>query len=197
MNTFIGYGISLSFLLLGISIPSNQSESVGVREVAVEGVGVIPTKPMDILSLPETTVKPAVVFTHGDISWLPELAAQAGWKPKHIARLGQIILRESGGCPDRRGGDIVNEACEVIGHDGSNHRSDSGLLQINGVNYDVSRNKWAALCKANIACSQEPLLDAVTNLRAGYELFRLSGWGPWDPCQWGPAYAHRCNKNTP
>ncbi len=196
MNTIIGYGISLSLLLLGISIPPNHSESVGAREVAVEGVGVVPTKPMDVFSLTSTTIKPAVVFTHGDISWLPELATQAGWKPKHIARLGEIILRESGGCPDRKGGDIVNKNCDIIGHDGSNHRSDSGLLQINGVNYDLSRNKWAAVCTAGIACSQEPLLDAVTNLRAGYELFRLSGWGPWDPCQWGPEYAHRCKKTN-
>jgi hypothetical protein len=131
------------------------------------------------------TVPKTITFRHGDISWLPELAAQAGWKPKHIARLGEIILRESGGCPDRKGGDIVNKDCDIIGHDGSNHRSDSGLLQINGVNYDLSRNKWAAVCKAGIACSQEPLLDAVTNLRAGYELFRLSGWGALGPVSMG------------
>ena len=125
--------------------------------------------------------QPTIVFKHGDISWLPQLAAEAGWPPRTWKKLGQIILRESGGCPNRRGGDIVNKNCEVIGHDGSNHRSDTSLLQINGVNYDLSRNKWAAVCLAKIACTQEPLLDAVTNLRAGLVLFRIAGWDPWTP----------------
>ena len=125
--------------------------------------------------------QPTIVFRHGDISWLPQLAAEAGWPPRTWKKLGQIILRESGGCPNRRGGDIVNKNCEVIGHDGSNHRSDTSLLQINGVNYDLSRNKWAAVCLAKIACTQEPLLDALTNLRAGLVLFRIAGWDPWTP----------------
>ena len=125
--------------------------------------------------------QPNIKFRHGDISWLPQLAAEAGWPPRTWKKLGMIILRESGGCPNRRGGDIVNKNCEVIGHDGSNHRSDTSLLQINGVNYDLSRNKWAAVCLAKIACTQEPLLDAVTNLRAGLVLFRIAGWDPWTP----------------
>lgn len=125
--------------------------------------------------------QPTIKFRHGDISWLPQLAAEAGWPPRTWKKLGQIILRESGGCPNRRGGDIVNKDCEVIGHDGSNHRSDTSLLQINGVNYDLSRNKWAAVCLAKIACTQEPLLDALTNLRAGLVLFRIAGWDPWTP----------------
>jgi hypothetical protein len=99
--------------------------------------------------------------------------------------LGQIILRESGGCPARRGGDKVDKNCNVTGHDGSNHRSDTGLLQINGVNYDKTRNKWALVCTANIACTQEPLLDALINLRAGLALFRAAGWDPWTPSTWG------------
>ena len=120
-----------------------------------------------------------IVFQHGDISWLPQLAAEAGWPPKTWRRLGQIILRESGGCPNRRGGDIVNGDCEITGIAERTHRSDSGLLQINGVNYDLSRNKWAAVCLAKIACTQEPLLDAVTNLRAGLALWKVSGFDPW------------------
>ena len=128
-----------------------------------------------------TYAAPAIVFRHGDISWLPQLAAEAGWKPKHISRLAQIILRESGACPARRGGDIVNEACVVIGHDGSNHSSDSGLLQINGVNYNPKRNKYAPICTQMKICTQEPLLDALTNLKAGRLLFEATGsdWSPW------------------
>lgn len=127
-----------------------------------------------------------IVFKHGDISWLPQLAAKAGWPQKTWKRLGNIILRESGGCPNRRGGDIVDDNCNVVGHDGSDHRSDSGLLQINGVNYDKSRNKWALLCRELNICEQAPLLDAYTNLVAGKVLWDASGWDPWSPCSWGP-----------
>ena len=124
-----------------------------------------------------------IVFQHGDISWLPQLAAQAGWPPRTWKKLGQIILRESGGCPNRRGGDIVNKNCKVIGHDGSNHRSDTSLLQINGINYNPKRNKYAPICTQMKICTQEPLLDALTNLKAGLLLFRVTGsdWSPWTP----------------
>ena len=122
-----------------------------------------------------------VVFRHGDISWLPQLAAEAGWPPKTWKKLGQIILRESGGCPNRKGGDIVDKACNVIGVTDYTHRSDSGLLQINGVNYDLSRNKWAVVCTVLGICTQEPLLIAQNNLRAGKALFDVAGWDPWTP----------------
>ena len=134
--------------------------------------------------LREATPEP-IQFRHGNIDWLPQLAAEAGWPQKTWRKLGQIILRESGGCPARRGGDKVDKNCNVTGHDGSNHRSDTGLLQINGVNYDKTRNKWALVCTANIACTQETLLDALTNLRAGLALFRAAGWDPWTPSTWG------------
>jgi len=139
-----------------------------------------------------TTVTPSIVFKHGDVSWLPILAEQAGWPEKTWDTLGQIILRESGGCPNRRGGDIVDEDCNITGVSTYSHRSDSGLLQINGVNYNPKRNKWARICSDMGICTQEPLLDALTNLKAGYVLYQYSGFGPWDPCQWGPEYAKRC-----
>lgn len=126
-----------------------------------------------------------IQFRHGSIAWLPQLAAEAGWPPKTWRKLGQIILRESGGCPNRRGGDKVDKNCNITGHDGSNHRSDTGLLQINGVNYDQTRNQWALVCREKIACTQEPLLDAATNLRAGFALFKAAGWDPWTPSTWG------------
>ena len=55
-----------------------------------------------------------IVFRHGDISWLPKLAAQAGWPPETWKKLGQIILRESGGCPTRIGGSVVDKDCNLI-----------------------------------------------------------------------------------
>jgi len=125
--------------------------------------------------------QPNIVFRHGDISWLPQLAAEAGWPPRTWKKLSAVIMRESGACPYRRGGDIVNKDCKVVGHDGSNHASDSGLLQINGINYDPKRNKYAPICTQMKICTQEPLLDALTNLKAGLLLFRATGsdWSPW------------------
>jgi len=136
----------------------------------------------------------AIKFTHGDVSWLDEMALSVGWPAKQIPRLKNIVLRESGGCPNRIGGSVVDKDCNIVKMATMSHPSDSGLLQINGVNYDKSRNKWALLCNEMKICSQEPLLDAETNLKAGLLIWRVSGWGPWDPCQWGAEYAHRCKK---
>lgn len=133
-----------------------------------------------------------IQFRHGDVSWLPALAAAAGWPKKTWKTLEQIILRESGGCPNRKGGDVVDKNCNIIRVSEWNHRSDTGLLQINGVNYDTSRNKWAAVCRELDICTQDPLLDPLNNLKAGYVLYQLSSWDPWDPCAWGPEYADRC-----
>lgn len=133
-----------------------------------------------------------IVFKHGDISWLPKLAAEAGWPEHTWNKLGKIILRESGGCPNRRGGDVVTPDCKIIRVSEWNHRSDTGLLQINGVNYNTKRNKWAAVCNQMNVCTQEPLFDPLTNLRAGKLLYDLSGWAPWDPCTWDKT---RCPKN--
>jgi len=130
----------------------------------------------------------SIVFRHGDVSWLPALAIEAGWKPNQLDKLGQVILRESGACPNRRGGDIVDKNCNITGVSEWNHRSDTSLLQINGVNYDPTRNKFAPICLQMGICTQEPLLDPLTNLQAGKLLFDYwqkaagDGWIPWDPC---------------
>jgi len=168
-------------IILLVSTPLNQSLSIGQKILKSEII---------------EEQSQLIQFKHGDISWLPQLAAQAGWPQKTWKRLGQIILRESGGCPTRTGGSIVDKNCNIIGHDGSNHRSDSGLLQINGVNWDPNRSGTQLLCAEYKICTQEQLLDAVTNLKAGYILYQRAGWGPWDPCQWGPAYASRCVKSA-
>jgi hypothetical protein len=150
-----------------------------------------PAQPIVAQNAPESVwqadrfdpIKP-IRFRHGDVSWLPSLAKQAGWPEKAIPQLTQIVLRESGGCPNRRGGDMVDKDCNITGVSEWNHRSDTGLLQINGVNYDLSRNKWAAVCREMNICTQEPLLDPLTNLKAGLVLYNLSGFEPWNPCNW-------------
>ena len=184
MRIIAGWVTSIVFFAFGALTPGNPQggDQIATRElVSADRTGQIAV----------STVSP---FRHGDVSWLPELALAAGWPQKAIPRLTQIVLRESGGCPNRRGGDIVDKNCNITGVSTYSHRSDTGLLQINGVNYDKSRNKWALICREMGICTQEPLLDPLTNLKAGYLLYEASGWGPWDPCQWGPEYAHRCKK---
>ena len=138
--------------------------------------------------------RPKITFKWGDVSWLPALASQAGWPEETHEKLTEIVLRESGGCPNRRGGDAVDENCNITHVTEWNHRSDTGLLQINGVNYNPKRNKWAIACRQLDICTQEPLLDALTNLKVGYLLYQADGWSPWDPCAWGEEWAHRCKK---
>jgi hypothetical protein len=129
-----------------------------------------------------------IVFRHGDVSWLPALALKAGWTADQIPKLTEIVLRESGGCPNRRGGDMVDKDCNITGVSEWNHRSDTSLLQVNGLNYDPTRNPTAPICLQMKICTQEPLFDALTNLKAGKLLFDYwqkaagNGWIPWDPC---------------
>lgn len=142
----------------------------------------------------KSSVKPTIVFKHGDVSWLPELATKAGWKPEHFKKLGQIILRESGGCPNRIGSSIVDANCNITGFTKATNKSDSGLMQINGINWDPKRSKNAVACVEMNICSQAPLLDAVTNLKVGKLLYdRSNGWGPWNVCNWNPS-AKGCKK---
>ena len=167
-----------------------------VRLFAVSIVGIItfgslasaakaplPTlEPLSVaLRASEGVSEPAIVFRHGDISWLPELAAKAGWPPETWKRLGQIILRESGGCPTRIGGSVVDGDCNLIRMETMSHPSDSGLLMINGINWDIKRTKFAIVCVRMGVCTQEALMDPITNLRAGKLLYDVAGWSPWNP----------------
>ena len=143
-------------------LPTLEPRSVAVR--ASEGVS-----------------EPAIVFRHGDISWLPELAAKAGWPPRTWKRLGEIILRESGGCPTRIGGSVVDKDCNLIRMATMSHPSDTGLLQVNGINWDIERTKLAIVCVRMKVCTQEELMNPITNLRAGKLLYDVAGWSPWNP----------------
>ncbi len=138
-----------------------------------------------------------IVYRHGDISWLPELAALAGWPEHTFEKLGQIILRESGGCATRIGGSRVKsgdgpDSCEIIGYAETSHLSDVGLLQTNGIVYDPKRNPNSQICKELKLCTRESLRDGLNNLRAGLILYKLSGWSAWDACGWDVT---RCPKD--
>jgi len=183
----------LTSIIAGIFLSAGVGNSLNER---IEEPVQEPPSTVRILVVPDRlntrNAIDSIKFKHGDISWLPILAKEAGWPRKTWEQLGEIILRESGGCPNRVGGDAVDKNCNITHVTEWNHRSDTGLLQINGVNYDISRNKWARICLDLNICQQSPLLDPLTNLKAGYLLYQYSGWGPWDPCTWGPKYAHRC-----
>ena len=130
-----------------------------------------------------TTAPPAPVYRHGDCSWLPKVALQAGWQVDQIKQLREIALRESGCCPARAGGDIVDKNCNKIGHDGSFHSSDSGTMQLNGTHWKPDHPQYHGLvCKQIKICTQEPLFDPLTNLKAARLLYEVAGWQPWSIC---------------
>ena len=135
-----------------------------------------------------TTTLPQPVYKHGECDWLPAMALKAGWPVEHLGKLKQVALRESGCCPNRRGGDMVDKDCNITGVSEWNHRSDTSVLQINSINFDPKRNKYAPICLQMGICTQEPLLDAYTNLKAGKLLYDYwqkaagDGWIPWDIC---------------
>jgi len=135
-----------------------------------------------------TTTIPEPVYRHGECDWLPAMALRAGWRVEHLGTLKKISMRESGCCPNRRGGDMVDKNCNITGVSEWNHRSDTGNLQLNSINFDTKRNPYAPICLEMGICTQEPLLDAFTNLQAGLVLFNYwqrvagNGWIPWDIC---------------
>jgi len=181
---------ALSAIGVGVSQIPAKVEFVSQSETPYEPVGGYGQVMADIYRYvpPVTTTTPvAPVYRHGDCSWLPALALKAGWQPDQIGKLTQIALRESG-CCIRRGGETVDKDCKITGHDGSNHLSDTSILQINGLNFDIKRNPTAIICLQMKICTQEQLLDPYTNLKAGKVLFDYwqkaagDGWIPWDMC---------------
>ena len=130
-----------------------------------------------------TTTPPAPVYRHGNCSWLPALALKAGWQADQIAQLTLIALRESGCCPYRAGGDTVDKNCNITGIADYSHRSDSGLMQINGVHWlPTHKNYDGLICKQMRICTQEPLLDPLTNLQAARLIYSKVGWSAWSIC---------------
>lgn len=119
-------------------------------------------------------------FMWGDCSWIDQVALAAGWLPKDLAMVKMISARESGCCPNRKGGDAVDKFCNITKVTEWNHRSDTGLMQLNGVHWLRSHKNYAGLfCKQYNICEQQPLLDAYTNLRMAKILFDVVGWSAW------------------
>lgn len=177
--------------LMGVIGTATYKEAAHAPSIPQDTIIVVPDRivPDPAPVAPEDQI----VFRHGDVSWLPLLAGKAGWPEATWPRLAHIILRESGGCPYRRGGDAVDKDCNVLRVTTRVNRSDTGLLQLNGVHWKKDHAKYEGLvCEQMGVCDQETLMDPLTNLKAGYLLYSVAGWAPWDPCQWGPKYVKQC-----
>lgn len=137
-------------------------------------------KPYLIKPSTTTTTTVPIVFRHGDCSWVKPIALSVGWEKHQMPQLIHIIKRESGCCPRRIGGSVVDKNCNFIRMATMSHPSDSGLLQINGVHWKQDHKHYAGLaCKRMKICSQQPLLDPTINLAFGRLLFEVAGWSPW------------------
>jgi hypothetical protein len=166
---------TLSMLMVGVMVAS-QAEAKPVTAPAMTPPPAVKTTPPE----PVTTTTTPTVYRHGDCSWIPRVAYSAGWTNHEMDRLIEIIKRESGCCPRRIGGDRVDAECNVVKVVDWSHRSDSGLLQINGVHWKRDHKQYHGLvCERMGVCEQEPLLDPLTNLAAGRLLFDVAGWSPW------------------
>jgi len=75
----------------------------------------------------------------------------------------------------------VDKDCNFIRMATMSHPSDTGLLQVNGINWDIERTKLAIVCVRMKVCTQEELMNPITNLRAGKLLYDVAGWSPWNP----------------
>ena len=167
-------------LIFSTGIAHAVSAPEAMKVVAVDIDSLIRIDRIDPIK--ELSYKYPDPFVWGDCSWIDQVALAAGWLPKDLAMVKMISARESGCCPNRRGGDKVDRNCRITGVSEWNHRSDTGLMQLNGVHWLESHKHYAGLfCKREKICTQEPLLDAFTNLRMAKMLFDVVGWSAWNP----------------
>lgn len=122
---------------------------------------------------------------------LAEHAPPGGWDE---IRMSRYMSRESACCPQVlaesgprtiRGGDLADESCSFIRVVNRTHRSDAGLLQINGINYDPARCKNTCLSDMlGESVTVETLGDPVLNIRAAAHLcewWRDAGYSCYRP----------------
>lgn len=174
---FLATCVSSFGVLSLVSAASAPAKNVNVLRPVVRSLDDFVPRVLEkpLYELPE-------VFEHGDCSWIPPVALAAGWKKEQLPKLLKIIARESGCCPRRIGGSQVDANCQLVKMWTMKHPSDSGLLQLNGVHWKPDHPQYHGLfCKKADICSQEPLLDAFTNLKMGKMLFDVAGWSPWNP----------------
>jgi hypothetical protein len=124
---------------------------------------------------------------------LTDLAPPGGWD---VPRMSSYMARESMCCPQVRlgdgswrttqGGDRFTDDCGFLRVAVWHHRSDAGLLQINGINYDPSRCLNTCLgVWLDTVVDVDTLGDPVLNVRAAARLCEFwvnaghSCYQPW------------------
>lgn len=103
--------------------------------------------------------------------------------PELAATGVRLALRESQCCPQVRGGDVVNERCEVVRVSDWSHRSDSGLFQLNRVWHDPT----GVLCTDRGLCGPESVtslsvIDQVAVFAWIVDRYGLCHWSPPNYC---------------
>lgn len=172
--------IVLGMLTLSSMAWASPLEAPAHRAIPTTTVASQRIRPISTTTVAPAPPEPAPTYRYGDCDWVRGVAAEAGWPAETHRKLIKIAARESGCCPNVKGGDVVNGDCEVIRVSEWNHRSDSGLMQINGVHWKPDHPQYHGLvCRQLGVCTQEPLLDPLTNLRAAKLLWDVAGWSPW------------------
>jgi hypothetical protein len=126
-------------------------------------------------------------YFYGDLSAADTaytlVATHMDWHPEDIEYLrpyivGDIIAKESGGCPYVRGGTLYNaigDSCDEPVRWG--RRNDTGFGQVTAVLY---RGKDSVVCKHAGLCSWQQILETPwTSMVATLTTFQHLGKGPW------------------
>lgn len=124
---------------------------------------------------------------------LVDLAPAGGWS---VERMSRYMHRESGCCPQvltgdgwrtTQGGDRFDGDCNFTHIARPDHRSDAGLLQVNGINYDPARCENTCLSVwLNTPVTLATLGDPWLNIRAAALLCEFwlnagsSCYRPWN-----------------
>lgn len=124
---------------------------------------------------------------------LADLAPPGGWS---VERMSRYMHRESGCCPQvltadgwrtTQGGDRFDGDCNLAHVARWDHRSDAGLLQVNGINYDPARCENTCLSVwLDTPVTLATLGDPWLNIRAAARLCEFwlnagsSCYRPWN-----------------
>ena len=173
-----------------------QASVVGLSaDVAVQRLGTIPGDTLPVPPEPIRWGANGSSIPGRCTQWEPliaDLAPPSGWD---VERMSRYMARESVCCPQVRtddgwrttqGGDRFDGDCNFTHVAAWHHRSDAGLLQANGINYDPARCKntclsdWLAT-EVTVATLGDPWL----NVRAAARLCEFwvdageSCYQPW------------------
>jgi hypothetical protein len=131
-------------------------------------------------------------FVYGECErlrpWFDAVGLERGHSQEELDRVWpeakRVARRESGCCPNTRGGDAMTSSCHVARVTTRSHRSDAGPWQINGVHYSPAhkdnRGQTPWMCTQESICHVSDLIDDPWTGTVGFfALWERSGWQPW------------------